>query len=166
MAAFGGIADQELPTEGVDWTKLSANAGVDFAALRAKYEKMAASSSAAVSGKTSQQQEILQPTEEEEKIKSDYEKLAEMDVMRTCHVCHGTGIERFSYNFQVREQNCTGCDGEGLVRRAMCGNRGETPPQPSDISSQSSSLVNEEVAAMAVSSEDDDHEEEPPPMPM
>jgi len=90
--------------------RLSATAGVDFQALREKY-KNPINQSVGLANKT---ESIV---ENEEKRKKDLELLAAMDVMRTCHICHGTGIERYTYNFQVREMNCSGCEGDGLVRK-------------------------------------------------
>ena len=100
---------------------------MDFKALRAKYAKQSEAAKAAV--EASKSEEALA---EEGKIKADYEKLSALPELRACHICNGTGVERFSYNFQQREQNCEHCDGEGLVRRTAFGTETITVRQECD----------------------------------
>jgi DnaJ-class molecular chaperone len=80
---------------------------VDFQSLREKYKNI---------GKGSGDAAVAQTEEDREKIRKDYEKLAESTQgVHTCEVCYGSGIERYSYNFQVREMNCTRCGGDGII---------------------------------------------------
>jgi hypothetical protein len=90
--------------------RLSATAGVDFEALRDKYKDKSASAKASVAS-------TPEATAEQAQIRADYEKLKNLDSIRACHVCHGSGIEKYQYNFQEKDRNCENCDGEGLVRR-------------------------------------------------
>ena len=90
--------------------RLSATAGVDFEALREKYTKLKAEAPPV-------------PVLSEEAA-AVYERL---DAITTCSICVGSGIEKYMYNNQQREQNCTGCDGEGLIHRPVAAKPAEMP---------------------------------------
>lgn len=90
--------------------RLSATAGVDFEALREKYTKLKAEAPPV-------------PVLSEEAA-AVYERL---DAITTCSICVGSGIEKYMYNNQQREQNCTGCDGEGLIHRPVPAKPAEMP---------------------------------------
>ena len=42
-------------------------------------------------------------------------KSSKLDQLSICKDCHGCGMVKIVYNHIVREQNCMGCDAEGLV---------------------------------------------------
>ncbi len=89
--------------------RLSATAGVDFLALREKYSAIAAKRPIVTAREPG-----IEATDRE---KIELEGHARLDKLIACHVCHGSGIEKYVYNFSVREQNCSKCDGEGVVQR-------------------------------------------------
>eukprot|EP00578_Thalassiosira_sp_NH16_P027120 CAMPEP_0181082744 /NCGR_PEP_ID=MMETSP1071-20121207/3785_1 /TAXON_ID=35127 /ORGANISM="Thalassiosira sp., Strain NH16" /LENGTH=111 /DNA_ID=CAMNT_0023164351 /DNA_START=46 /DNA_END=379 /DNA_ORIENTATION=+ len=39
----------------------------------------------------------------------------DMKCIRICKQCHGYGLVKETYNFQVKEVNCGECEGEGIV---------------------------------------------------
>ena len=39
----------------------------------------------------------------------------QLDNLKICFRCNGTGYMKESYNYQVREVNCVRCKGEGLL---------------------------------------------------
>lgn len=41
--------------------------------------------------------------------------------IHVCHVCHGSGIEKYQYQFMVRDRNCESCDGEGSILKIING---------------------------------------------
>ena len=44
-----------------------------------------------------------------------------LDRLVVCHMCHGQGLRKVHYNYQVRDQNCDSCSGEGLMYKSDTG---------------------------------------------
>ena len=46
-----------------------------------------------------------------------------LDRIVICHVCQGYGLVKEIYNHQVKELNCTRCEGDGIVRKEIAGSK-------------------------------------------
>jgi DnaJ-class molecular chaperone len=73
--------------------------GVDVAALYKKYRRQSAEAKSVCQ---SDREDKLPPP-------------LKLDKMRICKGCSGLGLRKEHYNFQVKEVNCSECDGEGLL---------------------------------------------------
>ena len=92
-----------------DYAALSAQAGIDFVALKDKYSKVAEQQKRAATAEGDPQFE--------EKRKAAEQANAVLDRYTTCAMCQGTGIFRSVYNFRTMESNCEACDGDGIMMK-------------------------------------------------
>lgn len=83
-----------------DLQSLGEVCGVDFSALRTKYENIQKSESEKIKDKA-------------DAVKA-FEKL---DKYSYCKSCGGLGIVKYIYNHMVLEQTCEKCEGEGIVQQ-------------------------------------------------
>ena len=159
MAALEG-----LDGAAVDWTALSKNAGVDFAALRTKYAGLATKNNGSAVAGTATPATIAEggvaaaPSAKSSISEMDPDEIARtqaaldrLEKVHVCHMCHGSGIMRYMYNFQQREKNCDACDGEGLRRKGSSsgGGGGSNSSGGGGGSSEGSSNGNEEGSSEA-----------------
>ena len=135
----------------VDWGRLSQSAGVDFGALRAKYagiaaqqNRTAAASSSSSSGTPATVAQGGVASNSNPNAAYDADEAAKtaaaldrLDQVRVCHMCHGTGIRKYVYNFQQRESNCDECDGEGLKKRGGGSTIDPLPPKEGGVDANS-----------------------------
>ena len=98
-----------------DYDKLSNQSGIDFNALKEKYAAKSATSTS-----TQGAADLLTDAMMSEQMQRQQEaRIANevLDKYRTCDMCHGTGIQKYIYNFMSMESNCDTCEGEGLLIR-------------------------------------------------
>ena len=94
--------------------QLSSQAGVDFAALRAKYTSVARE-------EQSKARETATATASTNTSKQDaaLEAMRRLDDYKICNRCQGQGTVKELYNHFWQEKDCPDCDGEAIVQRQL-----------------------------------------------
>jgi DnaJ-class molecular chaperone len=82
------------------YDKLQSNTGVDFEALRIKYQRAESIKNPNTSGYR------------EEEIKATHYQL---DKYKICQKCNGQGLIKQTYNHIVKQVNCDACDGDAIL---------------------------------------------------
>ena len=101
--------------ESTDYDKLSKQSGIDFNALKEKYSVKSSSSTSTLGA-----EDILTETMQADLLNRRQEAHQANEALskyRICDTCHGTGIQKYIYNFISMETNCDQCEGEGLIKK-------------------------------------------------
>mmetsp|Transcript_9514 Transcript_9514/g.15853 ORF Transcript_9514/g.15853 Transcript_9514/m.15853 type:complete len:110 (-) Transcript_9514:322-651(-) len=92
------------------YDKLSSQAGVDFDALRAKYQHVAQ-----MEQEKARENPSTTSSEQAEAMKA----MQRLDDYNICSRCHGQGTVKELYNHFWQERDCPDCDGEAVVLRQV-----------------------------------------------
>lgn len=106
---------QDSSSNQASYSKLQANGGVDFSALRLKYTEKSASAGTAqanISRNCSSSNNPPKHNYTKEEIKNTNDKLNKYQM---CSACQGQGTVKIMYNHISKTVNCEVCDGEAIL---------------------------------------------------
>jgi len=97
--------------ETADYSKLSANTGIDFDKIKAKYASRKTVGSAAEAAR------VVSGLEDKSRMAHVQYSNTVLEKYKVCQQCNGTGLRKTIYNFMTLESNCDVCEGEGVLHK-------------------------------------------------